>query len=192
MRLPNALAILLSVNVAADFDDGRAAYNRGDYETALFEWQLSAEQGNANAQFHLGVMYRHGEGVIQDYKEAVKWYIKAAEQGNATAQYNLGFMYKNGKALLPQDDKEAVKWYTKAAEGGDALAQVNLGVMYAKGRGVLKNNVYAHMWFNIASSNGSEDARENRDLVTKRMTPDQLAEAQSLARECVKKDYKNC
>ena len=160
MRLPNALAILLSclllsVNVAADFDDGVVAYKEGDYETALREFQSLAEQDDANAQFHLGVMYRQGEGVLQDYKEAIKWYTKAAEQG-------------------------------------DALAQVNLGVMYAKGRAILKNNVYAHMWFNIASSAGSEDARENLYIVTKKMTPDQLAEAHSLARECVKKDYENC
>ena len=73
-----------------------------------------------------------------------------------------------------------------------ASAQSNLGRMYGNGEGVLQDNVYAHMWFNIASSNGSETARENRDIAAKRMTPNQLAEAQSLARECVKKDYKNC
>ena len=65
------------------------------------------------------------------------------------------------------------------------------GVMYGNGNGVLQDNVYAHMWFNIASSNGDETARDNRDLAAERMTPDQLAEAQRLARECVKKDYKN-
>ena len=58
--------------------------------------------------------------------------------------------------------------------------------MYGNGNGVLQDNVYAHMWFNIASSNGGEKARDNRDTAAKRMTPDQLAEAQSLARECVK------
>lgn len=84
------------------------------------------------------------------------------------------------------------KWYTKAAEQGDADAQFNLAVMYDNGLGVLQDNVYAHVWLNIASSNGSETAGKNRDLVAKRMTPDQIAEAQRLARECVKKDYKNC
>ena len=64
-----------------------------------------------------------------------------------------------------------------------ASAQSNLGRMYGNGEGVLQDNVYAHMWFNIASSNGSETARENRDIAAKRMTPNQLAEAQSLARE---------
>ena len=99
--------------------------------------------------------------------------------------------YDNGEGVI-QDYKEAVKWYTKAAEQGNAPAQYNLGVMYGKGEGVLQDNVYAHMWFNIASSNGNEISRDNRDIVAERMTPDQLAEAQRLARECVKKDYKNC
>ena len=85
-----------------------------------------------------------------------------------------------------------MKWYPKAAEQGNASAQGNLGRMYGSGNGVLQDNVYAHMWFNIASSNGSENDRDNRDIVAERMTPGQLAEAQKLARECVKKDYKNC
>ena len=85
-----------------------------------------------------------------------------------------------------------MKWYPKAAEQGNASAQGNLGRMYGSGNGVLQDNVYAHMWFNIASSNGNEMARSNRDIVAERMTPDQLAEAQRLASEGVKKDYKNC
>ena len=51
-------------------------------------------------------MYDNGRGVLQDYKEAVKWYRLAAEQGNANAQYNLGVMYDNGEGV-PQDYKEA-------------------------------------------------------------------------------------
>jgi TPR repeat protein len=60
-------------------------------------------------------MYGQGEGVAQDYKEAVKWYRKAAEQGVVDGQYNLGWMYDKGKGVV-QDYKEAVKWYRKAAE----------------------------------------------------------------------------
>ena len=123
-------ALLLSVSVAADFDDGVAAYEAGDYKTAFNEFKPLAEQGVADAQFNLGVMYKNGRGVLQDDKEAVKWYTKAAEQGVAAAQFNLGGMYRSGEGVL-QDDKEAVKWYTKAAEQGDAGAQLNLGLMHA-------------------------------------------------------------
>ena len=58
-------------------------------------YRLAAEQGYADAQNNLGVMYRKGQGVPQDDKTAVKWYRLAAEQGNADAQYNLGLMYRN-------------------------------------------------------------------------------------------------
>ena len=186
-----AVTLLLSVNVAADFDEGVAAYSAGDYETAFNEFKPLAEQGDATAQFGLGFMYAEGEGVLQDEKEAVKWYTKAAEQGSANAQFNLGVMYARGEGVL-QDDKEAVKWYTKAAEQGYADAQNNLGAMYAIGEGVLQDNVYAHMWGNIASSNGNKNGGKLRDIVAENMTAEQIAEAQRLARECVKKDYKDC
>ena len=75
---------------------------------------------------------------------------------------------------------------------GYALAQLNLGVMYANGQGVPQDDVYAHMWWNLAGSNGSEDGRGNRDIIAKQMTPSQLEKAQDLARDCVSKNYKGC
>jgi hypothetical protein len=71
---------------SADFQKGYDAYQSGDYATALREWQPLAEQGNADAQYELGWMYRSGKGVPQDYKTAFKWYTLAAEQGHAAAQ----------------------------------------------------------------------------------------------------------
>ena len=62
----------------AGFDEGLAAYERGDYATALREWRPLAEQGNAKAQVNLGVMYETGQGVPQDYREAVAWYRGSA------------------------------------------------------------------------------------------------------------------
>jgi TPR repeat protein len=85
-----------------------------------------------------------------------------------------------------------VKWYRLAAEQGHADAQNNLGWMYGNGTGVIQDNVYAHMWFNIAASSGDEDASKNRDSVAKRMTPADISTAQKLARECVRKKYKGC
>ena len=91
-----------------------------------------AEQGDAEAQFCMGVRYTNGRGVEQDDEEAVKWYRKAAEQGNASAQCNLGWCYDNGEGV-EQDYEEAAKWYRKAAEQGNASAQYNLGVRYTNG-----------------------------------------------------------
>jgi len=67
-----------------------------------------------------------------------------------------------------------------------------LGVIYHNGRGVPKDNIYAHVWFNIASSNSSDMAAGNRNIVVKRMTKGQIEEAQRLARECFKQDHKDC
>jgi len=150
-----------------------------------------ASMGNADAQFNLGAAYYFGEGVEQDFVEAVKWYRLAAEQGDALAQFNLGIAYDNGEGVA-QDFVEAVKWYRLAAEQGNADAQFLLGYAYKKGEGTIKDLVYSHMWFNIAASLGGISAVEARELIAKEMTPEQIAEAQKLARECVRKAYKNC
>ena len=95
-----------------------------DLETKKLHEALkkSAEQGDARAQFKLGVDYFTGVGAIQDYKEAAKWWTKAAEQGDADAQYRLGMCYKNGKGVT-KDEKEAVRWWTKSAEQGNESAK---------------------------------------------------------------------
>jgi len=154
MKRVTAFAVLLVVLAApawAGWDEGVAAYDRGDYATALRELRVLAEQGHAGAQFNLGVMYGNGQGVTQDYVQAVKWYRKAAEQGDADAQFNLALMYDNGQGV-PQD------------------------------------YVQAHMWLNLAAAGlppgeDRDSAVKNRDIVAKRMTPAQIAEAQRLARE---------
>jgi len=144
--------------------------------------RVKAEQGVAQAQFSLGEIYYNGRGVIQDHKEAGKWFRLAAEQGYASAQENLGWMYYNGRGVI-QDDKEAVKWYRKSAEQGYSSAQSNLGLMYEYGEGVLQDYVMAHMYFNIASVNGDKYAIKNRGIVEKKMTPSQIEESQKLTRE---------
>ncbi len=175
--------------VAGPFDEGVAAYQRGDYATAMRLWRPLAEQGLADAQNILGVMYGKGQGVPQDDAEAVKWYRLAAEQGDAQAQFNLGFRYSKGRGV-PQNDAEAVKWWRLAAEQSYAAAQYSLGLMYAKGQGGLRDDVLAHMWFDLAASWFSapeaeerDQAVKDRDFVASKMTPEQIAEAQKLARD---------
>jgi TPR repeat protein len=150
----------------------------------LDRYRKAAEQGDALAQTHLGVLYALGLfGVPKDYAQSVAWYRKAAEQGNVLAQNNLGAMYEHGLGV-PQDYEQAVAWYRKAAEQGDALAQNNLGLMYRDGRGVPQDYVRAHVWLNLAASDtGYTEAAKNRDDVAAKMTPAQIAEAQRLARE---------
>ena len=94
-----------------------AAFEAKDYATALPLYEKAAEQGDATAQFNLGIMYENGKGIAQDYSRACDWYEKAAEQGDAYAQNNLGIMYENGDGVA-QDYDKAREWYEKAAENG--------------------------------------------------------------------------
>ena len=105
--LKKMMVALLSLGLA----QAAWADNVPDFKETL----QAAEQGNAQAQFNLGVMYDQGQGVRQDDAQAAQWFRKAVEQGVAEAQYNLGVMYANGKGVH-QDYAQAVQWYRKAAE----------------------------------------------------------------------------
>jgi uncharacterized protein len=107
MRWLCGLVLLVAVQGAsAGFAEGLAAYERGDFATALAEWQPLAEQGDDSAQYNLALMYRNGQGVPQDY---------------AQAQYNLGYMYDNGQGI-PQDNAEAYALFSIAAAAGNKHA----------------------------------------------------------------------
>ena len=182
---------------AADQGHARAQNNLGvryaegegvpqDYAEAVRWYRRAADQGHATAQNNLGEAYRHGEGVPEDDAEAIRWYRLAAEQGYAGAQNSLGVRYAEGEGV-PQDYAEAVRWYRRAADQGHATAQNSLGVMYARGEGVPQNRVAAHMWLSLAAARSSGGEREwglvALDNLAAQMTPDQIAEAERLARE---------
>ena len=173
------------------FQEALAADKSGDYSAALRLYAIAAGQGDGEAQTNLGSMYENGRGVLQNYSEAAKWYRLAAPQGIAVAQFNLGSIYDAGQGVS-QDSDEAVKWYRMAAKQGYANAQSNLGMMYARGRGVRQDVVRAHMWFNLGSVSGNSYAQKNRDIATATMTPQQIAQAQQMARDCQQHDFKEC
>ena len=112
-------------------DAGMQAYRNKDYAKALIEFHSLAQQGNSDAQYNLGQMYRLGEGVPQSDAEAVKWYLLAAGKGDVDAQYNLGQMYRQGIGV-PPDDAKAAKWYRLAAKQGHAGAIAKLKAMNGK------------------------------------------------------------
>ena len=104
-----------------------------------------------------------------------------------SADFQKGYTaYKSG------DYATALREWTPLAKQGHAKSQYNLGVMYRDGQGVTQDNVYAHMWLNIAASSGHEKASRTRDIIAKRMTPADISAAQKLAEECVRKKYKGC
>ncbi len=122
------------------------------------ELRKLAEQGDAAAEFNLGMCYERGEGVAKDQEQAVKWYAHAAEQGHVWAQFRLGICYADG-AGVAKDQEEAVKWYTRAAEQEHALAQTLLGACYANGSGVAEDQEEAVKWCTRAAEQGHAPAQ---------------------------------
>jgi len=125
-RVPIALAVLLLVAAPAraGYNEGAAAWKRGDYATALREWRPLADKGDARLQFYIGFMHAKGMGTPQDYAGALTWYRRAAALGDADALNNLGIMYDRGLGV-PQDYAEAHKWYNLAASLGHKDAAAN-------------------------------------------------------------------
>ena len=153
-----------------------------------------AQEGNQHYQYLLGRAYEGGVvGVPQEYGEAVRWYRKSAIQGNGMAQMALGMMYFDGKGVT-RSHQTAFTWLKPAAEQGEPLAQVTLATMYEAGDGVPQDVIQAHMWFSVAAASFSdtrnpsfaglrEVATMAREMLGERMTQDQIAEAQKLAKE---------
>lgn len=160
----------------------REAYNKGDYAAVHQILRPLADEGDAGVQFVFGLLFFYGLGVPQDDMQAVAWYRAAADKGQPNAQHSLGFMYSVGRGV-PQDFNEAVRCYRMAAEQGNPWGQFNLAITYADGRGVEQDFVQAHRWYNLAASQGHEDAAKVRDELAELMTPEQIADAQRLARE---------
>jgi uncharacterized protein len=177
------LASLTHAAIAGPLEDGNAAYQRGDYATAVKLLRPLVDQGNADAQDILAIMYYVGQGVPQSRAEAIRLYRLAAEQGNAHAQDALGFAYQNGVGVQ-RDVGEAAKWFRKSADQDNIDAQFNIGEMYELGNGVPQDYVLAYMWFTLVASHGTRPyAMRGRDRVAQQMTPDQIAQAEKLARE---------
>jgi hypothetical protein len=100
--------------IAGSISDAEDAFDSGDYEKAAILFRRLADQGSADAQINLGMLYYRGQGVAQDYPEAASWYRLSSKQGNAFAQFDLGLMYEDGRGVM-QDNTQAYKWLSIAA-----------------------------------------------------------------------------
>ena len=155
--------------------------NRRD---AVSWFRDAANQGDTKARTLLGAMYGEGYGVPQDSDESMnllrkaaeQGLLKAAEQGEVLAQKYLAFYMGFGNKTT-----ESNYWTRKAAEQGDRWAQRHHGARYMHGPNA--DRLLAYMWLDLAAAQGARGAAEARDQVAKEMTPDQIAEAQRLARK---------
>jgi len=183
-----ALAATAAAGPREDLAAAEAAYGRQDWAAVLELVHPLAEQGNAEAQFSLAMLYSRGLGLPQDSVAAFEWYRKAAEQGNVRAQHNLAVLYITGRGVVP-DPVAAMKWMRMAADKGDAIAQFNLAGMYAGGKGAPKDLVQAYKWYSLAAARFPENDAERRirtlqtrDVYAEKMTPAEIAKAEKLAR----------
>ncbi|GGH07521.1 tetratricopeptide repeat protein [Silvibacterium dinghuense] len=143
-------------------------YAAGDFPEA-FQWcQRAAHAKLAWAQYHVGLMYRKGEGIAQSNAEAAHWYRLAATQNFPEAQQKLAELYYFGQGV-PRSYTQAAQWYRQAAANGNAEAQFQLGHLYAIGQGVEHDYTQSRHWIRQAAQQGHEQAirelkrREYRD-----------------------------
>ena len=131
-----------------------------EHKKDVFWYEMQADNGDANAQYHLAHCYSDGKGVDQDFEKAVYWYDKAANQNHANAQNNLGSCYSVGQGVS-QNHEKAVYWYQKAADQGIADSQYNLGLYYYKGLGIEKDYKLAAYWYQKAADQDVVKAQNN-------------------------------
>jgi len=127
-----SIMFLSSLVYAGLTGDGFIAFSHGNYREAVKLWKKAANQGNAVAQYELGVAYTYGGGVKQNYFKAVKWFKKAADQGYAQAQNYLGNMYKHGQGV-EQNYVKAKELFGKACKGGFESGCHNYKILNEKG-----------------------------------------------------------
>jgi hypothetical protein len=138
---------------AAKFDDGQRAYDAGRFEDAHRIWTALAEDGDAEAQAGLGLLYDLGQGTSREPATAYAWYRRAAETGLARAQFNVAVMLDSGVGVK-RDPVQAATWYAKAAAHGHGRAQYNLAQLYASGDGLPRNLAQAEVWYRAAADSG--------------------------------------
>ncbi|MWP62564.1 tetratricopeptide repeat protein [Gilliamella sp. Pas-s25] len=173
------LSLVLCFSIAANAD-----------QQTLFdfnqEYQKATEQNDAEAQYHLGLMYtdssytkkRQFKGIEDgfeqqskaqpDYIKAKEWFEKAANQGHIAAQHSLALLYYNGQGTK-QNYLKGIEWDTKAAKKGDAVAQYTLATLYYHGTGVKQNYFKAKQWFAKAAEQNYSDAKDHLAVVTKKV-----------------------
>jgi TPR repeat protein len=146
---------------AGEFGNAMEAYKNGSFIQALNGFYILAKNGDAEAQYNVGLMYAQGKGAKQDLQKAMVWYEKSAKQGYGPAQYNLGEIYHNLGDIEAHAYEKAKYWYEKAAQQGVVQAYNNLAVLYMEGKGGAVNVSKAFEYFQKAAQSGDANAQLN-------------------------------
>jgi TPR repeat protein len=137
-------------------------FQDGDDRTALSLFRKLADRNNPNAEYWLGHMYEIGLGIPKDPNKAIDLYKKAADQNIVAAEARLGAIYLSGDQV-PPDFGQAKYYLDRAASHGDPRSAMLLGQMYRIGLGIPKDLKQAYAWSEVASLEGSEFAKRERD-----------------------------
>tara|TARA_Y100001936_G_scaffold254048_1_gene324054 strand:+ start:4820 stop:5440 length:621 start_codon:yes stop_codon:yes gene_type:complete len=169
---------------------GVNAWSEGNYVLAHNLLKPLSVEGNAIAQYIIGLMYFRGKVVKKDHKKSIEYMYLSAEQGYFRAEHKLGSIYFSSLLGKP-DYKKAIKWFRRASRHGYAPSQYFLAMMYENGYGIKQDYMLAHMWFNLASKKNII-AKDERDRIARKLSPSQVIDSQKMAEECKNKKYKNC
>ena len=179
---------------------------------------LAKESESADAQYGLGVMYENGWGTDQNHTKALMWYEKSAKAGHMMAHYRLGLLHEGSEEIKPDpkksekwfdwaaaqaqndlgffywyekgDHNNALLWFNKAAANGNAESQYMIGQITRDGEGLPKDDVTAWAWWIISAANEYWMAKDNMSGSQSQMTPEQIAKAEELVKEMIKKNPK--
>lgn len=170
---------------AMDLETAIRYFELNQWVPALLGFQVLADAGDPVAQAYTGVMYREGYGIEKNSKEAQRWLTLGAENGNAWAQHQLGWMYARAEITDDRDFASAVRYWKAAAEGGRSRAQLDLAVMYWRGEGTPKDLVMAYTWLKLAARDDevANLSAANMNGLKKQMSPEQIDEAEKLAKD---------
>ena len=192
--LPYLFLSLLLWSVTAyaqDLEIANDAFAEGDYVAALEIYETLAANGDAQAQYRLGLMFEQGLGTDVDAQASQQWFERAAQQNSPQALDALATKYRQGSGVI-QNFKEALRLYLQAAEQGYPRAQHNLGSAFADGKGTFRDPIKAHMWFNLAAANGYSASVTARDRLASIMAESEITRAQDRALACLEKKYRGC
>lgn len=181
------------------FAQDEDALMSGDYRgVSKHSILASAKDGNQFAQYTIGDIYRLGIGGSPNYEKAVFWFRKSAQANYAEAQHALSGLYLLGLGVT-RDFVESVRLERMAAWQGNVRAQYGLGTLYQRGYGVEKDGVRAYMWYDIAAQSTDrremdavKDATSLRESIARKLSAEQLSEAQILVSECLQQSLRDC
>ncbi|MFT7300088.1 MAG: TPR repeat protein [Porticoccus sp.] len=151
--------VFATASFASTLEEGYEAIRSGKLEEGLAILSPLAEQGDADAQYGVAILYKEGWGTDKNEQKSFENYEKAAKQGHVNAMFYTASDYQSGTGVI-QDYSAAANWYEQASNKGHAAAMYGLGSLYYNGLGVERDDQAANTWITKSADAGFELASE--------------------------------